>query len=184
MLRSVVLSVFEILGADEVVRLLQNRQGDAEFMPGDLNKALLGWADKAGGQELRKDLNLILAEHRKAFKEANSVWSRVTRSMHEDDAADDDVEVAPEHLRCVEYLTFAELGDLVLSLLERVFPGAGARAHILERLRERWRENLSRVRRLRNRAAHLRNVDFQDAEDLTGMIDIMRRDLIEYGGWR
>ena len=183
MLRSAVLNIFQILGQTEVISLLQSKQGDADFLSMDLNRALLDWADKAGGPDLRQGLNAILVEQRKAFRERNSVWSRIKRMM-EDDANDEDNSVIPEYLRCVEYLTFGEVGDVVVSLLDRMFPGVGSREAVFGRLRDRWLENLSKVRRLRNRAAHLRNIDFQDAEDLTRIIEDMRKDLIDYAGWR
>jgi hypothetical protein len=50
--------------------------------------------------------------------------------------------------------------------------------------KERWRDSLSKVRRLRNRVAHHRNIDFQDMEDLAGTIESMRRDLYNHGAWR
>jgi hypothetical protein len=37
---------------------------------------------------------------------------------------------------------------------------------------------------LRNQVAHLRNVHFQDMEDLARTVDRMRRDVIDYGGWK
>lgn len=48
----------------------------------------------------------------------------------------------------------------------------------------RWREYISRVRRLRNQVAHLRNVSFQDVEDLVNVVGYMRKDLIAYAAWR
>jgi hypothetical protein len=76
-----------------------------------------------------------------------------------------------------------QLGKLVLALIDQVFPrfpdGLAAR-----RVKEGWQEALAKVARLRNQVAHLRNVRFQDMEDLTRTLDRMRRDVIDYGGWK
>ena len=46
------------------------------------------------------------------------------------------------------------------------------------------RARLAKVQRLRNRVAHLRNVEFRDLEGLVGMVEGMRNDLVVYAGWR
>lgn len=81
-------------------------------------------------------------------------------------------------------MTFSELGDFVLDLLDRTLPGPYRAPARLESVKERWRDALSKIRRLRNRVAHHRNIEFQDMEDLAGCIENMRRDLYNYGAWR
>ena len=55
---------------------------------------------------------------------------------------------------------------------------------VAKRVKEEWQEALAKVARLRNQVAHLRNVRFQDMEDLARTLDRMRRDVIDYGGWK
>jgi len=99
--------------------------------------------------------------------------------MQQDGVPDD----GTPHLQRIDYLTLDQLGALVIQLIEEVFPrltnGLGK-----QQLRDRWREGVAKVRRLRNQVAHLRNVGFQDMEDLTGMLERMRRDIIDHGGWK
>lgn len=162
--------------------MLAARQGDAELLPAGLNRALLDWAGKQEGAGVRESLNAILVEHRKEFKLQNSVWTRVERLMKED--AEEGAGQRPVQERAVDYLTFNELGDFVIELLGRMLPGPYRAPARLESVKERWRESLSKIRRLRNRVAHHRNIEFQDMEDLAGCIESMRRDLYNYGAWR
>lgn len=182
MLRAVIRSAFAGMSEAEVQARLAGKQGDAELMPGDLNRALLDWAGKQEGAGLRESLNAILVEHRKKFRLDNSVWSRVERLMKED--ADDRAAQVPLQERAVDYLTFSELTDFAIELLDRTLPGPYRAPARLESVKERWRDSLSKIRRLRNRFAHHRNIEFQDMEDLAGCIESMRRDLYTYGAWR
>lgn len=182
MLRGVLRSAFQALPEADVRVRLETKQGDAELLPATLNRALLDWAGKSGVPNLREGLSALLVEHRKEFKVANSVWNRVRRLMRDDGV---DVEgAAAIRLRAVDYLTFSELGDLLLELLAEAFPRAAADPKTMPPLKERWREQLAKIRRLRNRVAHLRNVDFQDMEDLVGMVATMRADVDTFAGWR
>ena len=180
-LRSVLFSVFSALGENPVQTLLSGKQGDATFITPELNRVLLEWAGTEGSAELKESLNRVLVAHRTAFKESNSVWWRVSKMMDEEPV---DAEAIPRHLRCIEYLTFAELGDLVITLLDQAFPVAAGDGARKASLKSRWQEGLSKVRRLRNQVAHLRNVGFQDMEDLVGTVESMRKDLIEFSAWR
>ena len=182
MLRSVLYSVFGSLGDLAVRALLEKKQSEGEFMPPTLNKALLEWATKAGGLDLRKSLNDLLVEHRGAFKAGNSVWVKVSRMMPQEEDAEGQEPAIANHLRCIDYLTLAELSDVLLELFDDVFPRVDANRK--NSVKERWRESLVIVRRLRNDVAHLRNVSFQDMEDLAGTIEKMRKDLIDFSGWR
>ncbi len=136
------------------------------------------------GLELRKSLNDLLLEHRAAFKAGNSVWVKVSRMMEKDEDTENEAPAIPDRLRCIDYLTFAELGDVLMELFDNVFPCVASDANKRGTLTERWRESLAMVRRLRNDVAHLRNVSFQDMEDLVGTIEKMRKDLIDFSGWR
>lgn len=72
----------------------------------------------------------------------------------------------------------------VQDLLDRTLPGPYRAPARLESVKERWRDGLSNIRRLRNRVAHHRNIEFQDMEDLAGCIADMRDDLHHHGAWR
>lgn len=67
---------------------------------------------------------------------------------------------------------------------QAALPGSYRAPARLESVKERWRDALSKIRRLRNRVAHHRNIEFQDMEDLAGCIENMRRELYNYGAWR
>ena len=79
MLRYVLLSVFELIGQAEVCASLEGKQCENEFIPIDLNRALLAWADGARGSAVRDGLNAMLIEHRKEFRKRNSAWARIAR---------------------------------------------------------------------------------------------------------
>ncbi len=68
-------------------------------------------------------------------------------------------------------------------LIDQVFPRFPDEV-AAKRVKEGWQEALAKVARLRNQVAHLRNVRFQDMEDLARTLDRMRRDVIDYGGWK
>jgi hypothetical protein len=183
MLRGALFHVFGNLEETDVRELLEKKQGEREFMPADLNKELLEWAIKQGGPDLRDQIGDILSRHRLIFKAANSVWARVTQMMQ---AEEPEVEgqPVPEHLRAIEYLTFGELGELLLALFDRVFPSLVEKPAVKAVVKQRWQESIAKVRRLRNLVAHLRNVAFQDMEDLVVTVESLRKDLIEFAGWR
>jgi hypothetical protein len=127
-------------------------------------------------------LNKVLVEHRNAFRQSNSVWERTQAMMADDEAAPEQVAL-PAHLRCIDFLTFSELRTVLIDRLDDAFP------HVRDdlqraRLKERWRENMPKVQRLRNHVAHLRNVDFRDMEGLVAMVEALRTDLIKYARWR
>ena len=104
--------------------------------------------------------------------------------MLKEDGLNDATESSPVHLQCIDYLNLNELSTLVINFVDEVFPHLSGDGLGRKRLKERWLEGLSKVRRLRNKVAHLRNISFQDMEDLVGTIDGMRKDLINYGGWK
>ena len=179
--RNLVQDVFGRLGEAAACEILKNKQSEGEFIPPAFNKALMNWADKSGGGDLKKSLIDLVKEHRDAFREKNSVWEKVSGMMVSADGA---LPAADCHLRCIEFLTLAELGDVLMQSFDAVFPRAAADAHKKSTVKDRWLESLAMVRRLRNDVAHLRNVSFQDMEDLAGTVERMRKDLIEFSGWR
>ena len=87
------------------------------------------------------------------------------------------------HIKGLDYLTLDQLGRLVLVLIDQVFPRFPDEV-AAKRVKEGWQEALAKVARLRNQVAHLRNVRFQDMEDLARTLERMRPDVIDYGGWK
>ncbi|AEB08773.1 hypothetical protein [Desulfobacca acetoxidans] len=184
MLRSVLLSVFHTLGEERVRGYLVKRQSEQEFIPSDLNRELLQWAREQGVPDLRESLSELINRHRLSFKEKNSLWSRIEHLIRQEGLIDTD-DQSSTYLRYVDYLTFGELGAAILDNVGEVFPGLTTQPDSKKQdLIARWREYISRVRRLRNQVAHLRNVSFQDVEDLVNVVGYMRKDLIAYAAWR
>jgi hypothetical protein len=149
----------------------------------EISQAVIRWLEKRSGEVLKQSLNALILQHRDAFRKDNSIWARVTRMMKADGYEADTLSI-PEHLGCIDYLTLNELEVIVIDLLDEVFPGIASNDLAKRKLKERWQETLSKLKRLRNRVAHLRNVGFQDMEDLVGTIGDLRKSLIAYGGWR
>jgi len=179
MFRQVLTAAFQRIGSERARELLEKIQQPGEVIDKELNRALLKWAKEHYSEEASKSLNDLLLEHRNAFKKSNSVWATVNQMMKEENVEDD----ASPHIQCIEYLTFNQLGGLVLDLTDEVFPQLPDDL-AKKRLRDAWQEGVAKVRRLRNQVAHLRNVGFQDMEDLTGTLERMRRDIIDFGGWK
>jgi hypothetical protein len=179
MLRQVLAAVFGRIGPDAAREKLQAMQQPGEVIDKELNRALLSWAKEKFLPDAVKELNDLLMKHRQEFKTKNSVWETANAMMRIEKIANDGL----QHIQGLNYLTLDQLGQLVLVLIDQVFPnfpdGAAAK-----RVKEGWQEALAKVARLRNQVAHLRNVRFQDMEDLARTLDRMRRDVIDYGGWK
>lgn len=153
------------------------------LLSAEISQSVTHWIEKRSGTILKQSLNALILQHRDDFRTDNSIWARVTRMMKADGYEADERSI-PEHLGCIDYLTFNELEVTLIDLLDEVFPGIASEELAKRKLKERWQENLSKLKRLRNRVAHLRNVGFQDMEDLGGAIEGLRKDLIAYGGWK
>ena len=179
MLRQVLASVFARIGVGAARERLEGMQQPGGVLDKELNRSLLDWAKQNCPAEAVKGLSDLLLHHRTEFKKANSAWARATHMMGQDNLTSD----GSPHIQCVDYLTLDQLGRLVLGLMEEAFPHLGD-ALAKKRVRENWQESVAKVRRLRNQVAHLRNVGFQDMEDLARALERMRRDIIDYGGWK
>jgi len=179
MLRQVLTAVFGRIGPDAAREKLQAMQQPGEVIDKELNRALLSWAKEKFQPDAVKELNDLLLKHRQEFKTKNSVWETANALMRLENIDNDS---SPD-IHALDYLTLDQLGKLVLVLIDQVFPsfpdGAAAK-----RVKEGWQEALAKVARLRNQVAHLRNVRFQDMEDLARTLEVMRRDVIAYGGWK
>ena len=179
MLRQVLASVFVRIGVSATRARLEGMQQPGEVLDKELNRALLGWAKQNCTAEAVKGLSNLLLHHRTEFKKANSTWVIAKDMMGRDNLTSDG---AP-HIQCIDYLTLDQIGRLVLTLMDEAFPHLGDDL-AKKRVRENWREGVAKVQRLRNQVAHLRNVGFQDMENLARVLDRMRRDIIDYGGWK
>ena len=179
MLRQVLTSVFARIGVDAARERLERMQQPGRVIDKELNRSLLKWAKKNCTAEATTELNNLILHHRIEFKKVNSAWSIAANLMGQEHLASDGL----PHIQCVDYLTLEQLGRLVLALLDEVLPHLGD-SPVKKRVRENWNEGVAKVQRLRNQVAHLRNVGFQDMEDLARTLERMRRDIIEYGGWK
>jgi hypothetical protein len=193
MLRQVLASVFARIGADVAKTRLETMQQPGEVIDEDLNRAIMKWSRESCTEEARQNLVKIISEQRDVFKKAHSVWETAMHMMRQDGVSGD----GSPHIQCIDYLTVDQLGQLVLWLKDDVFPRLNDDSAKKQRkeprfrsasepqdLIDNWREGVARVRRLRNQVAHLRNVGFQDMEDLTRTLERMRTDVIIYGGRR
>ena len=179
MLRQVLAAVLGRIGPDAAREKLQAMPQPGEVIDKELNRALLAWAKENCPPDAVKEFNGLLLKHREEFKTKNSVWETVNATMRREKVDDD----ALLHIKGLEYLTLDQLGRLAVMLIDQVFPRLPDEL-VARRIKDGWQEALAKVARLRNQVAHLRNVRFQDMEDLTRTLDRMRRDVIEYGGWK
>ncbi len=190
MLRQLLGSVFAVLGADAAKAQLVKMQQQKEVIDEELNRAILKWSREDCPEDARKGLNTVLSEHRSAFRAANSVWEAAMKAMQQDGVADHGL----PHMHSIEYLTFEQLGQLVLILKDEVFPCLNDKVAKERRKEPRfrcasepadvidnWRADVAKIRRLRNQVAHLRNVGFQDMQGLAQTLERMRTDVILYG---
>ena len=182
MLRHVLKWAFERIGPESVRERLERMPRQGEIISSDLNRELLKWAKQSCSEEKQTDLDAILLEHRKAFRISNSVWAGITQLM-KDDGMVEATDPRLTYLKYTDYMTFNELGTLAVDLLDKLFPRITDDVK-KKRLKDRWLESISKIRRLRNQIAHLRNVSFQDMQDLVGTIEGMRQDIINDGGWK
>lgn len=190
-LRHVLATVFARIGVDAARQRLEAMQQPGEVIDKELNRALLKWAKENCSEEAVRDFNELVLQHRSTYKKVRSVWASTTDMMLQDGNADDNA----HHISRIDYLTFDQLGHLVLNLKNEVFPDLND-SRASERRRQpkyrctsepsdligNWRADVAKIRRLRNQVAHLRNVGFQDMEDLARTLERMRTDLILYGG--
>lgn len=179
MLRQVLAAVFGRIGLDSAREKLQAMQQPGEVIDKELNRTLLSWAKEKCPPDAVKELNDLILKHRQDFKTKNSVWETVNAMLRLENVNNDGL----QHIQGLDYLTLDQLGRLVLMLIDQVFPRFPDEVSA-KRVKEGWQEALAKVARLRNQVAHLRNVRFQDMEDLARTLERMRRDVIDYGGWK
>jgi hypothetical protein len=179
MLRQVLVAVFKVIGREAAKAQLEKMQQPGDVIEEKLNAAILRWSREKNSEDAHRSLTSLITEHRNAFRAGNSAWTGTLKMMERDGIPDGD----SSHINAIDYLTFDQLGTLAMALMEHAMPRLRKDLD-RKRVRDRWLEAIAKVRRLRNQVAHLRNVGFQDMEDLARTLDGMRRDVIDYGAWK
>ena len=176
-LRHLLTSCFREMGIDAVRRKLQATRTAESPMAPELRKSLTDWAQKTGSDDLHEKVMKHLTEYTINFHRTHSIWTRVC-GMHSSAIGGMDVAIIEPKVESIaEYLTFNELSDLIQSFCPIVFPNWCKAIPGRQPPAKSWGSHLARLRRIRNMSAHLRNVSFQDMEDLLTTTREMRRDI-------
>ena len=149
-------------------------------MAPELRKSLLKWAEQTGGEDLQQKMAKQLTEYTSYFDRTHSLWARVCGHHSSETGSNPGSAQEPTLEWIVQYLTFNELCKLIQSLCPKIFPNWSTEKHGRQPPAKSWPAHLARLGRLRNESAHLRNVTFQDMEDLLKTTREMRRDMREY----
>ena len=149
-------------------------------MAPELRKSLLKWAEQTGGEDLQQKVTKHLTEYTSYFDRTHSLWARVCGHHSSEIRGDRGAAQEPTVEKIVQYLTFNELSNLIQSLCPKIFLDWSKEILGRQPPAKRWPAHLARLGRLRNQSAHLRNVTFQDMEDLLTTIREMRWDMREY----
>jgi hypothetical protein len=180
-LRAMLRNVFRQMQPPEVQALLQNIKTEQRLYEPELQRALLEWAGQipvVAPYEAKAALGKLLKERREEFEAASNLWTRVCSVFAASLGATARAEPTPE--QTVGCLTFAEVSAILQSLTDRVFLDKPRSNRIIDPPKKRWPDYLTKVRRLRNEAAHLRNISFQDIEDLLEILNAVRRDQLDF----
>lgn len=179
-LRLLALCCFTRMGYDAVREKLKAIRTDELALPTDFRKSLLEWAKVNGGPNQQESLGRYLTQYQKDFNARHNLWSRI-REMY---ATEMHIELADNvelpFAKMVSFMTFSELSNLIQSLGSTAFPRWDGTDFSREPPGRRWPAYLALLGRLRNQTAHLRNVAFQDMEDLFTIVREMRKDIDRY----
>lgn len=175
-LRLLVGKVFENLGLAETKRRLQKIRVAERSITPQLSVNLQNKAETQGGAPLVEAMNKILAQCRLEADAVEHLWAKVS-GLYRKEMVVSDQSVEPPISEIPDYMTLNELSSLILSWKEDVFVAVTSRGETLPAA-DRWKEYLARIQRLRNQTAHLRNVGFQDLEDLLANARAMRNDFL------
>jgi hypothetical protein len=179
-LRLLALRCFSRMGYDAVRDKLQNTRTDEQAVPTDLRKSLLEWAKTTGGQPRQQELGQYLSQYQRKFEAERHLWARIRGLYAKDLGVELGPRTEPPVAKAVSYLTFGELTNLILSLDAVAFPRWTGTEIGKDPPGKRWPGYVALLRRLRNQSAHLRNVAFQDIEDLMVTVREMRKDIEKY----
>jgi hypothetical protein len=182
-LRVMLATIFRQMSFDEVKKLLKSIPSQMRLIEEDFQPKLMDWAgqqNRSGQPDLRAALGQFLGQENAKFKAATNLWSEVCRVFRESyELESTSSEPTPE--QAVSCLTFNQLKDLLQRLSEKLFLDKPRTRRLGDPPSKRWPVYLTRVRRLRNDAAHLRNISFQDIEDLLKDLDQIRQDQLNFG---
>ena len=204
-LRAMLRTVFRQMQPAEVQGLLETIKTEQRLFEPDLQRSLLKWAGKipvVAPYDAKTELARLLKQKRMEFEVDSNLWTKVcavfaaslaTVAPNEltagqrsfpgfppDLSGDATVRATPTPEQTVGCLTFAELSALLQSLTDRVFLDKPKSNRITDPPKKRWPDYFTKVRRLRNEAAHLRNIGFQDIEDLLEILNAVRRDQLDF----
>jgi hypothetical protein len=179
-LRQLLTRCFATIGVESSRQRLQKAKTEEQTISPELRKSLLDWAHLKGGADLRRELTRRFTEFSQEFDCTHNLWSRVCGLYAAEEDESQEAEAEPRLERIVDFLTFSELSNLILGLCGEAFENWNREQPGKQSPAKRWPAHLARLRRLRNQSAHLRNVTFQDMEDLLATLKEMRRDIQEY----
>jgi hypothetical protein len=182
-LRGMLKTVFRQMPADDLKKLLKNIKSQQPLVHEDFHPKLMDWASQQtppGQPDLRASLGQFLAQESAKFRATNNLWSEVCKVFRESHGLDN-INSEPTPEQAVVCLTFNQLKDLVQTLSDKLFLDEPRTKRFGEPPSKRWPIYLTRVRRLRNDVAHLRNTSFQDIEDLLKDLNELRQDQLAFG---
>jgi hypothetical protein len=179
-LRYLLTHCFLQIGFDEVRALLDKTRTDEMPISPEVRKLLSVWAEQTGGEDLKQKLGTLLSEYTTDFLRSHSLYARITGLFSAESGIDDDTPGEPTLERIVDYLTFSELSHLVQRLCPEILPLWTRETMGRQSPAKRWPAYLARLQRIRNQTAHLRNVTFQDMEDLLTTLREIRKDMKDY----
>lgn len=180
-LRAMLRNVFRQMQPAEVQTLLRGIKTEQRLFEPELQRGLLEWAGNVpvvAPFDAKTELARFLKAKRDEFEANSNLWTKVCAVFAASLGTGQRTEPTPE--QTVGCLTFAELAAILQTLTEKVFLEKPRLNRIIEPPKKRWPEYLTKVRRLRNEAAHLRNISFQDIEDLLEILDEIRKDQLAF----
>ena len=180
-LRSMLRNVFRQMTPADVQALLEDIKTERKLFEKELQSTLLEWAGKLpvpAPDATKTELAKLLKEKREEFESSSNLWTKVCFVFSESLGRGVQAEPTPE--QTVGCLTFAELAAILQTLTERVFLDKPRSNRLIDSPKKRWPDYMTKVRRLRNEAAHLRNINFQDIEDLLDILNAIRRDQLDF----
>jgi hypothetical protein len=180
-LRAMLRNIFRQLKPADVQALLSDTKTERKLFEPELQRTLLDWVGELGTpapQEAKAELGKLLKEKREEFEANTNLWTKVCGVFSE--GLGPGVQACPMPEHAVEWLTLAELSALLQKLADRVLLDKPRSGRMIDSPKKRWPDYLTTVRRLRNEAAHLRNISFQDIEDLLDILNAVRRDQLDF----
>jgi len=182
-LREMLRTILRLMSLEEVKNLFKSIRAQHRLIDEDFRPKLMDWAaqqTQPGQPDLRAGLGQFLSQESTKFFATNNLWSEVCSIFRETYGLENaNAEPTPE--QAVSCLTFSQLSDLLQKLSTKLFLEKPRSKLSAEPPSKRWPGYLARVRRLRNDTAHLRNISFQDIEDLLRTLGDIRRDQLDFG---